>query len=528
MNDLDCLIQRYMDGIASAEEVENLNQRLRSDRQARQVFIEYLDMDSAAAEISAGVQGKEAAVEDIIQINQRALFSNAIANSIIALAVAATLLVGMWFWLANPTKQSTTYPRVAARPDQKTIIPREAVLIDEAYAVFARGFSPQDKNLAPGDYHLLDGYAHIRFALGAELVLHGPAKWSIFDAMHVRFDYGKVRVIVPPSAKGFSIATPDADYVDLGTEFGLDVDPQENASDLYVFDGQVNIEDKSSKELLEEVLEGNSKRLKDGLMEAAPKIDFMDFPTPNQIGLVRWKSNLDRLKKDPGLIGFFPFRKIADEGKLVNEVRDVDLPIPDGRIVGARWVSGRWTGKDSLLFDGDEDRVELTIPGEFEEYTIATWIKIDRLDYERNAILNSDQLEAGDVHFQITRQGLPKGGVQGQMPGATTDDTFIGDPLPIGKWVHLAMVISSPDRIRNIYANGKLVRSAVMNHSVTIRPENCRLGNWLPSITVGENRKRAFRGRIDELAIWNRALVEAELRSLTEAGRPYEPSSQQP
>ncbi len=41
------------------------------------------------------------------------------------------------------------------------------------------------------------------------------------DSMHVRREYGKLRVIAPPSAKGFSIVTPDAEYNDLGTEFGL-------------------------------------------------------------------------------------------------------------------------------------------------------------------------------------------------------------------------------------------------------------------------------------------------------------------
>jgi hypothetical protein len=334
--------------------------------------------------------------------------------------------------------------------------------------------------------------------------------------MHVRVEYGKLRAIVPPSAKGFSIMTPDAEYIDLGTEFALGVDQSVGASDLYVFDGQVNVAHNTSRRVMEEVFEGEANRYSQGVAALAPKMDSSDFPTPNQIGLVRWQSHVEQLLKAPGLIALFPFHKTDDESVLENELKHAEHSIPNGRIVGARWVSGRWPGKDSLLFDGDNERVELNIPGEFREYTIAAWIKIDRLDYEMNAVLNSDNLEDGDVHFQITRQGLPKGGVQ----GAITNDSFIGDPLPIGKWVHVAMVISLVDHTRQVYANGKLVRQGAMDREILIRPSLCRLGNWLPSERHLEKRTRAFRGRMDELAIWNRALLESELRQMFEAGRP--------
>jgi hypothetical protein len=59
-----------------------------------------------------------------------------------------------------------------------------------------------------------------------------------------------------------------------------------------------------------------------------------------------------------------------------------------------------------------------------------------------------------------------------------------------------------------------------MDREILIRPNLCRLGNWLPSERHLEKRTRAFRGRMDELAIWNRALLESELRQMFEAGRP--------
>jgi hypothetical protein len=44
------------------------------------------------------------------------------------------------------------------------------------------------------------------------------------------------------------------------------------------------------------------------------------------------------------------------------------------------------------------------------------------------------------------------------------------------------------------------------------------LGNWL---AVGDYQpNRSFRGRIDELALWSRALDATAVKALVEAGRP--------
>ncbi len=527
MNDLDYLINRYVDELASVEEIFRLNEQLRADASARRVFAEHLNLDSALAELAMQIPGKKAAAEDIVALNQHAIFSNALAYSLMATAAALVFAVGSWLWYRNDGTAISWGQRASVGPqfgsDPKRNNPflegnNAALLVDEAGAIFADGRGPSGKSFFPGDYELITGVAHLRFALGAEMILNGPARLTLLDSMHVRMEYGKIRVIVPPSAKGFSIVTPDAEYIDLGTEFGLDVDRLGKASDLYVFDGQVNVAHKDSKALIDEVHEGGSQRRSQGVSALAPKMDSSHFPTPNQIGYVRWQNHTEQLLRDPDLIAFFPFRRGRDESVLKNQVNGSNaslLKVPDGQIVGARWVSGRWPGKDSLLFDGDSERVQLDIPGEYQELTIAVWLKIDRLDYEMNAILNSDDLEDGDVHFQITRQGLPKGGVQ----GAVTKDTSIAEPLGIGSWNHVAMVISNLDHGRRVYANGKLIREGVMEREISIRPGLCRIANWLPSVGHLEKRTRALRARIDELAIWNRALLESELRELVEAGR---------
>ena len=189
--------------------------------------------------------------------------------------------------------------------------------------------------------------------------------------------------------------------------------------------------------------------------------------------------------------------------------------VADGRIVGARWASGRWPGKDALLFDHDSDCVQLDIPGEYQELTIAMWVKVDRLDFEYSELLNSELSDIGDVHFQLIRLGAPRGGLIGVKYG----EKDLGNPLVIGRWAHVSLTVLRPDLIQRCHVNGKLSRERRMLEDGTMRPGACRIGNWLPAPGWGKSI-RALRGRIDELAVWSRASTEDELHRLVEAGRP--------
>jgi hypothetical protein len=197
-------------------------------------------------------------------------------------------------------------------------------------------------------------------------------------------------------------------------------------------------------------------------------------------------------------------------------VNSVGGEMGDGRITGARWTTGRWPGKDALLFDRDTDFAQVTIPGEHQELTIAAWVKVDRIDFVLNAILNSDGYEPGGIHFQLNRQGFARGGLV--VPGSYKD-TFEGKPVPLGSWVHVASVISARTRTQQIYVNGSLARERRWQSDVPLRPGSCRIGNWLLD-TKDKFPIRALRGQIDELAVWGRVLPSDEVQKLVIAGRP--------
>jgi len=95
--------------------------------------------------------------------------------------------------------------------------------------------------LGSGVLRLVQGLATIRFDSGAEVVLEAPAELEIVDAMHCRLLRGTVVAEVGESAKGFTISTPQAEVVDHGTRFAVNVDPGEGSTRTQVFDGLVEV-----------------------------------------------------------------------------------------------------------------------------------------------------------------------------------------------------------------------------------------------------------------------------------------------
>ena len=393
-----------------------------------------------------------------------------------------------------------------------------ALLVNQAGAKFSVARAPDDVGFGPGKYELDEGAVHLRFANGVDLVMEAPAKIEIRDLLRSRLHFGTVRAIVPPGAKGFTIATTDVDFEDIGTEFGLHVEQKTGVGSLHVFDGQVNVRRSKSNKLLTSVLGGQSVECRDGQPKSVDSLRPETFPTPDGIGFRRWRADTEELLRDPDLIAFFPFSSDAQKPSRLHNLKVGNQIVGDGRIDGARWVSGRWHGKEALLFDRDSDFAEFEVQGELEELTMAAWVYINRRDHPLTAIVDSNGWEDGDVHLQVNRHGYPYVDICETIPlhaGITRWDRPL---VANGTWVHFATSISLPRQVARVYANGKLVVERPVRENGRLRPGACRIGNWL---AVGEFAPvRSLNGRIDELAIWKRALSGEEISAEATRGRP--------
>ena len=103
------------------------------------------------------------------------------------------------------------------------------------------GFTPLKfgDSLAPGQRLKLEkGLMQVTFGTGAKVVLEGPTDFTVTTPSQATLESGKIAAAVPRFARGYTILTPTAEIVDLGTEFGVDVDSA-GRSQIHVFEGDV-------------------------------------------------------------------------------------------------------------------------------------------------------------------------------------------------------------------------------------------------------------------------------------------------
>ena len=81
------------------------------------------------------------------------------------------------------------------------------------------GISVEGKRL-----ELVSGVAEFLFGPGTRVAVEGPARFEVLSPSRIWLERGKLIAAVPKAAAGFTVSTQFADVIDLGTEFGVEVD----------------------------------------------------------------------------------------------------------------------------------------------------------------------------------------------------------------------------------------------------------------------------------------------------------------
>ena len=95
--------------------------------------------------------------------------------------------------------------------------------------------------LSLGDVVRFDtGEVEIVFDHGVEVVIGGPALFEVRASDRAYSNLGRIAARVGKDGEGFTLETPVAKVVDLGTEFAVEVTP-DGLTDVAVFDGLVDL-----------------------------------------------------------------------------------------------------------------------------------------------------------------------------------------------------------------------------------------------------------------------------------------------
>jgi hypothetical protein len=152
----------------------------------------------------------------------------------LALAAAALVAVGLYYGFRSdkppePPASTTTGSEVA------TVIKVEDVRWEGDSATPGEG-----SVVTAGRLRLRSGRLTLAFFSGVSLTVEGPADLELLAADRVFCHRGKLRARVPRGAEGFTVRAAGYEVVDLGTEFGLNLEPG-GKSQVMVFEGEAAV-----------------------------------------------------------------------------------------------------------------------------------------------------------------------------------------------------------------------------------------------------------------------------------------------
>jgi ferric-dicitrate binding protein FerR (iron transport regulator) len=359
----------------------------------------------------------------------------------------------------------------------------------------------------------------LEIALGAEtrLVLEGPAKFAVVSVSEVRLISGRCYAEMDEGSSGLRIKTPSGEVLDLGTRFGVEVLPSQESS-VHVFEGQVEVDVSQQRSILNKG-------------EAAQWTTMGELTTIS-LEAERFVSRLPGSDQQHTRWLHWPFDERSGEVTDPQGEGFPDAMVP-AHLHGARWIER--DGSGALEFDGLDDWVETSFPGlgGDTDRTVAAWVKL-----APNFGASHGQAIVGWGDFSILDPDRRRGAAWELGIGDTEVpvDTFgrlkiaVGGPLIVGhedlrdgRWHHVAAVYlgnGAPNGcgVVLLYVDGRLQRRAfgkkrlVLDTDVQSRnSEPVQFGRQVMRATA---KREYFKGAIDDIFLFNRALSGDEIRSL--------------
>jgi ferric-dicitrate binding protein FerR (iron transport regulator) len=236
-DDLSVLVSALVDGTISTEDLARLEERLRTERTARDAFRDFMQMESILAwelvhpaahdgEAQRSEGGSDERAPQASGGWQRAAAWLVPLLAAAATAAAVTLI---------PMLRQADNDAGGSGPKQ------HARLVDATGAEWAGSARIKvGDGIADGPLRLVAGSAQLRFESGAVVTLNAPSEIEVLGDNRLFLRNGSIIPFVPPAAKGFTVVSPTGEVIDLGTEFSVSVDAR-GQTDVYVIDGEVDV-----------------------------------------------------------------------------------------------------------------------------------------------------------------------------------------------------------------------------------------------------------------------------------------------
>ena len=208
------LINRYLNGSSSEEEVAELDKLLQQDAEIRKEFYQQSNVHAALQEEFRNQ------IPSNVTVVPRKHFLN---RSVLALAATLVFGLGALFYLLSSPKPVAT------------LVSNENAAWESALPTV------QGSELKPGIMTLKSGVATLRFKSGAEVTLEAPSRIELETAMKGKLYEGNAILNVPAPAQGFILETPNGYAVDHGTSFSVSIGKESGEVAFEVLEGEISL-----------------------------------------------------------------------------------------------------------------------------------------------------------------------------------------------------------------------------------------------------------------------------------------------
>jgi hypothetical protein len=523
------------EGTISEQELRELELLLEADPDAKEFYVDFLNINAEISWLVSAKQhstmdlGPRSPVDALIQperppilgfLGDWANFFNQhspLSFILLFVALGMTLFATSYWLTAPPSAKAPAEPvfvaQITATKDcqwSTTIPPRTGTM-----------------QLRIGQQLRLEqGIAQITYSNQAEVLLEGPASFTVDTVNSGFLSRGKLTVRAESDeSRQFAILTPQARFVDLGTEFGVMIDDK-GRSAIAVFAGKVKAEAKLSNGRWTAPLalcKGEAVVCEGAKFtpQVASRSDFPTLqpppPAPRDPSYQRWLYVSQELQKRPDLLAYYDFQPDPSNPTVLLNRASTGAAL-NGEIQNATWVDGRFPGKSALEFTAKDTGVRINIPAEYRQMTLIAWINSKQFANKYNCILFSDGWnQAQKLHWQIRNNGQFEFSVYGLKGYSFTEGTFPEDCL--GRWCMVAGVIEAPDQ-SILYLNGEFFEKLVSKQMPPAKIGWAMIGGWNDTDSPDKNDTCSLSGRMDELMIFQTALTADEIKRIYEAGKP--------
>lgn len=514
---LERLISAHFDGELTSEERAELDSMLLASSKARQIMLDHADFHGLLREQAMQADGVKWIGESAGSGRTKGRLAT---GSWVAAGLAASIAFGWWLLPKPPADQPS--PITVTHPAND-----EVALLGIAIDVEWNGQSYTEGEALPkGMLDIRKGTLRLDFYSGARVILEGPARLELLSSNLARLDEGKLTAKVPPPAQGFTVLNGNLRVVDRGTQFGMSVAGSNNCA-VHVFDGEVELQGEVPEDTARKLFEGDGVSIHEG-RSTVITADRRSFADP--VGMLRaaakesdarweeWRTKSRALREAPGLLAYFDFEDWDPSTMTLPNRASGANDSSNGSVIGCEELSGRWDRKGALGFAKTSDRVRFRTSGKCTSLTLMASVRVDSLPLDHNSLLSMAPGEVGEVHWKLDRSGRLLLGLRAapELEYASwerIESPQVVTPGDFGRWMLFATVIDGERREMRHFVNGKEVAKTSLKRPVPIKLGLANLGNF-DSQTSDNGMVRNFNGRIDEFALFNRALSAGEIGAM--------------